>query len=157
MPFTFRAVTNTAFRITLLEVFFSRNAGLCKVPQGEGQREQRPEAEKAQFLSSWERAPCRTPQASCKRCSSTGWSFGRFVLWIRLLWPSGRCGWCLWEQGLFYWEHRQNANVEKLAGRVCWGQSQEITSAPELRAVGQASEIVPEGQAAPAALHCFMR
>lgn len=70
------------------------------------------------------------PKTSCRRCSRAGWSFGRFALWIGPLRPTGRCGWCLWDQRLFHWGHQQNANAEKLAGRVCWGQSQEITSAP---------------------------
>lgn len=105
-------------------------------------------------------AQCKTPQVCCRTCSRAGWSFGRFVLWIGPLWPTSRCGWCGWEQHIFYWDHRQNANVKKLAGGVCWGQSQEITSASELLkpcVVVQASEIVPEGQAAPAAPHCFTR
>lgn len=111
------------------------------------------EAEKVHFLGE---APHRTCPDSYKRCNRAGWSFGRFVLWIGPLWPTGRCGWCSWELSLFYWEHQQNANAEKLAGGLCWGQSQENTSAPELSAAGQASRIVAEGQAAPAALRCFV-
>lgn len=78
---------------------------------------------------SWERSSHGTPQGRCRRCGRGGWSFGRFALWIGPLWPTSRCGWRWWEQCLFCWEHQQNANAQKLAGRLCWGQSQEIISA----------------------------
>lgn len=112
------------------------------------------EAEKAQ-LCSRERAARRTPHPAAegavvqaevwKVYAVNGAAVARRQVWLV---PVGAAP--------SYWERQQNANVETLAGGCAGGKAKK-SHPPELRAAGQASGVLPEGQTAPAAPHCFMR